>query len=175
MLKLQNNTKLQQIPESDYSHIVVAGDYNYPEIDLNTWTTANSEERNSQKFNYACRDAYLHRHTTKPTRHWHGQNESLLNLIFMNEEHMVQSPDYLSGLGMLFNVHVYTDNRGQAEPKFRYYKGNYASMNDHLENVDWSPMDNRSMQKSWNFFNTTYEKVMDQFIPKSVSTKHRQK
>ena len=72
----QNNTKLfhllQQIPESDYTHTVIAGDFNYPEIDWNTWTTAKSEEHHSHKFIDACRDAYLHQHTTQPTRHRHG-------------------------------------------------------------------------------------------------------
>ena len=66
---------------------------------------------------------------------------------------MVLSIDYLPGLGisdhavMIFDMHVYTPTTGQAQPKYRYHKGNYASMNDQLNDVDWSLMDNLSVQK----------------------------
>ena len=99
--------------------------------------------------------------TTQPTRHWHGQNESLLDLVFTNVEHMVLSIDYLPGLGIrdhaviIFKVHVYTPITEQAQPKYRYHKGNYASMNDQLSDVDWSLMDNLSVQEAWTFFYTT--------------------
>jgi len=67
----QNNFKafnhLKKIPEYDYTHTVIAGDFNYPEIDWTTWSTNKSEEHHSQKFTDACRDAYLHHHTTQPT------------------------------------------------------------------------------------------------------------
>ena len=114
----QNNIKLfnllQQIPEYDSTHTVITWDFNYPEIEWTTWSTTKSEEHHSQKFSDACRFTYLHQHTTQPTRHRHGQNESLLDLVFTNEEHMVLSIDYLPGLGisdhavMIFNVHVDT-------------------------------------------------------------------
>ena len=76
---------------------------------------------------------------------------------------------------MTFNVHVYTPTTGQAQPKYRYHKGNYASMNDQLNGVDWSLMDNLSVQEAWTFFYTTCEKAMEQFIPKSVPTKDPRK
>jgi len=89
---------------------------------------------------------------------------------------MVQPIEYLPGLGisehacMLFNLHIYTPITGQAQTKFRYHMGKYNNMNDHLNKVDWSLMDNMSLQESWLFFYTTYEKAMDQFIPKSVGS-----
>ena len=36
-------------------------------------------------------------------------------------------------------------------------------------------MDSMSVQEAWTFFYTTYEKAMDQFIPKSVPAKDRRK
>ncbi|KAK2145209.1 hypothetical protein LSH36_694g00026 [Paralvinella palmiformis] len=66
-----------------------------PEIEWTTWSTTKSEEHHRQKFIDACRNTYLHQHTTQPTCHRHGQNESLLDLVFTNEEHMVLSIDYL--------------------------------------------------------------------------------
>jgi len=81
---------------------------------------------------------------------------------------MVLSIDYLPGLVisdhavMIFNMHVYTPTTGQAQPKYRYHKGNYAIMNDQLNDVEWYLMDNLSVQEAW-------------FIPKSVPTKDRRK
>ena len=69
-----------------------------PEIEWTTWGMTKSEEHHSQKFIDACRDTYLHQHTTQPT--CHRQIESLLDLVFRNEEHMVLSIDYLPGLGI---------------------------------------------------------------------------
>ena len=48
-------------------------------------------------------------------------------------------------------------------------------MNDQLNDVEWSLMNNLSVQEAWTFFYTTYEKAMEQFIPKSVPTKDRRK
>ena len=48
-------------------------------------------------------------------------------------------------------------------------------MNDQLNDVDWSLMDNLSVQEAWTFIYTTYEKAVEQFIPKSVPTKDRRK
>ncbi|KAK2147853.1 hypothetical protein LSH36_534g01000 [Paralvinella palmiformis] len=157
----QNNIKLfnllQQIPEYDSTHTAIAGDFNYPEIEWTAWSTTKPEENHSQKVIDACRDTYLHQHTIQPTRHRHCQNESLLDLVFTNEEQMVLSIDYLPGLGIsdhaviIFNVHVYTPTTGQAQPKYRYHKCNYSSMNDQLNDVDWSLMDNLSVQEAWTF------------------------
>jgi len=65
----------------DYTNTVIAWDFNYPEIDWTTWGTNKSEEHHSKKFIDVCRDVYLHQHTTQPTQHRHGQNESLLDLV----------------------------------------------------------------------------------------------
>jgi len=75
---------------------------------------------------------------------------------------------------MIFNVHVYTPTTRQAKPKYRYYNGNYASMNDQLNDVDWSfnsLMNNLSVQEAWTFFYTTYEKAMEQSIPQICANK----
>ena len=89
---------------------------------------------------------------------------------------MVKSIEYLLGhVCMLFNVHIYTPTTGQAQPKFRYQKGKYDQMNDRLNELGWSLMDNMSLQEAWLFFYTIYEKAMDQFIPKSVQTKDSRK
>ena len=72
-------------------------------------------------------------------------------------------------------MHVYTLTTWQAQPKLRYHKGKYDNTNDHLNEVDWSVMDNMSMQEDWLFFYATCEKAMSQFIPKSVPKKDRRK
>jgi len=48
-------------------------------------------------------------------------------------------------------------------------------MNDDLNEVGWSLMDNMSLQEAWLFLYTIYQRAMDQFIPKSVPTKDHQK
>ena len=64
---------IQQSSESGYSHIIIEGNFNYPEIEWTTWATNMSAEHHSQKYIDTCRDAYLYLHIQEPTGYRHGQ------------------------------------------------------------------------------------------------------
>lgn len=73
------------------SHILIAGDFNYPDINWNTITTTRGEDHDSQLFIDTVRDVYLHQHLTDPTRHRYGQNQNTLDLILTNEEDIISN------------------------------------------------------------------------------------
>ena len=82
-------------------------------------------------------------------------------LIFMNEEDVVQSIDYLSGFGIRDHACVlFNASKWQTQPKFTNHKDNCISVNYHLNTVHWSPMDNMTVHEAWIFIYIIYENRM---------------
>ncbi|CAG2200123.1 unnamed protein product [Mytilus edulis] len=83
-----------------YSHILIMGDYNYPEMNWDSWNSpGESTESNEYRFLENLQENFLFQHVTRPTR-WRGTNTPhTLDLILTNEENMVSNLEYQSPLG----------------------------------------------------------------------------
>ena len=90
---VENNMELlstmQDVSNFKHSHKLIMGDFNFTDIDWNNWNTPHSEDHIEHKFIECVRDTFLFQHVTKPTRGRIGQNPSILDLIFTNEEGMI--------------------------------------------------------------------------------------
>ena len=97
-----NNNKLLTILRqaasirSDY--LMLCGDFNLPRIDWNSNQCLDSEESYSKKFLEVIEDLNLSQHATEPTR-FRGEQKSCLDLIFTNEENMVEEVEELPPIG----------------------------------------------------------------------------
>ena len=60
---------IREAVSKTYSHVLLMGDFNYPDIDWFNWTTK-SDKPESQEFKFieCIRDSFLYQHITKPTR-----------------------------------------------------------------------------------------------------------
>ena len=74
---------------------MVTGDFNLPAIDWNMVTTTKGQNHLCQKLIDTMRDLFLHQHIDQPTRHHHGQNANILDLVITNEEEMVENMQYI--------------------------------------------------------------------------------
>ena len=100
-----------------YSHCLLMGDFNFPNINWATITTLEGDQSLTASFLNACEDGFLTQHVTKPTRYRHGQNSSLLDLVFKSDPEMIEDSviNHLSPLGssdhevLLWNVVCYLD------------------------------------------------------------------
>ena len=72
-----------------YSYCLLMGDFNFPNINWSTMSSPEGDQSLSTCFLNACKDGFLTQHVTKPTRHRHGQNPSLLDLVFTSDPHIV--------------------------------------------------------------------------------------
>ena len=81
------------------SHLCIVGDFNFKEINWSTHTTNVSTSHQSTIFLEQVRDSFLTQHVTKPTRYREGSIPTVLDLIFTNEEYMVENIEFLPGLG----------------------------------------------------------------------------
>ena len=75
------------------------GDFNFKEIDWNKLETTESENHISSLFLEGIKDTFFFQHCKVPTRYRQNQEPSLLDLIFTNEENMIEKVNYLPSLG----------------------------------------------------------------------------
>jgi len=138
------NNKMKSVCASgDASHILIMGDFNYPNIN---WDTVSSATSSAEKlFIDAVNDSYLFQHVSSPTRARGNQCPSILDLIFTNEEGMVSSLLLLAPLGksdhglLSFQLHCYMDKTSSIEWRRNYNKGDYEKLRNELR-TDWNSL-----------------------------------
>ena len=149
---------LKLLTKAKPSHLVIAGDFNYPDNNWDTVESVKHSEPTSQKFIDAVRDSFLHQHVTQPTRYCHEQNPSTIDLVLTSDKNMINHINYLPGLGLtdhvciLFELNVYIATPEQSEPKYCYHKGDYASTNIYRMGINWvSALQGKTVEDVWKY------------------------
>jgi hypothetical protein len=116
-----NNSKLLEVFEriqklsNVYTHILIFGDFNYGEIDWKHYQVHAGENSDPQKFFDVTQDSFLYQHVPFPTRFRGDDEPSTLDLVFTNEEHMVDNIYSIAPLGksdhvgVVWTFHCYMD------------------------------------------------------------------
>ena len=98
----ENNDKLlsmlRRAATVQCEYLTLCGDYNLPRIDWNANRCLDSDGSYSQKFLDMIDELCLYQHATEPTR-FRGVQKSCLDLIFTNEENMVEEVEELPPIG----------------------------------------------------------------------------
>ena len=174
-----NNKALRQVlvkaTEMKYSHVLLTGDFNFPSINWLTWSVnSTNEEDEAAMFVEAARDGFLYQHIDQPTR-IRGENEpSCLDLVFTNEEGMVDNVEIQSPLGksdhamITFEFYCYNTKFIDAPQKFQFNRGDYTSMKQELSSINWNEVvsADKSVNEQWKSFSTQVMSNMEKFIPK---------
>ncbi|CAC5401807.1 unnamed protein product [Mytilus coruscus] len=138
----QLNTLTTEACSKGYSHILIMGDYNFPEINWDSWNSpGESTESNEYKFLENLQENFLFQHVTRPTR-WRGTNTPhTLDLILTNEENMISNLEYQSPLGksdhctMKFDFSCYTNIKSKPKIIKLFSIGNYIKIKEELDNI----------------------------------------
>ena len=165
---------------SKYDCVCIAGDFNYPRIDWSgSWNG-----KNEDNFIECIRDAYLHQMVHKPTRRKPDQKSNILDLIFINDEQLVSDIDHLSPLGksdhevLAFFLYIADKvyQKKTDDMKFDMKKANYTKMRLELKIVDWTCLQEKSVNESWKYIKEIIHQTMDNNIPRVRQNKsNRQK
>ena len=156
------------------------GDFNFPEIDWESITTSVGEEHKATKFVECIRDTYWFQHVKQPTRVREGYEPSLLDLIFTNEENMIENLTTHPSLGksdhliLSFNYICYTLPVFKCEQKSRlnFFKGDYVSIREELDKINWTNnLNGMDMLQSWRSFAEINIDLMEKYIPVSKTPK----
>ena len=83
---------------SIYTHLLICGDFNFKEV---SWSDLSGSTTNCHitPFLDSVDDLYLFQHVTEPTRIRQDESPSLLDLVFTNEQDMINNLSYLQPLG----------------------------------------------------------------------------
>ncbi|XP_076037549.1 uncharacterized protein LOC143022998 [Oratosquilla oratoria] len=134
----ENNSNLRKLIkeaiEMNTSHVLITGDFNFPEISWQRWTTQNGINSEEYLFLETLRDTYMFQHVKEVTRGRGTDNPSLLDLVLTNEEDMINSVTTLSPLGksdhslLKFDYNCYIRRIPTKRQVFFYDKGDYEAM-----------------------------------------------
>ncbi len=125
----------QEVNDKNPSHILIVGDFNYPEIDWSDYHS-NATQHRLQIFLDKIQDLFLYQHVAEFTRYREGQNPSILDLILTNEETIVNNLQYVPPLGksdhvcLVFNTNLYAQTEENSTPRYAYHRGNYQKMTE---------------------------------------------
>ena len=178
---MENNTSLNKLlksvaQEKTYTHKCIVGDFNFPTINWDNWTTPHAEESKEEKFLEALRDSFFHQHVQEPTRCRGTDNPSTIDLILTGEDNQITNLDYVSPLGksdhsvLIFNFKCYAEPKCSSK-RYIYNIADFQKMKDHLEINDWrkefiDKAQSESTNEIWQRFKNDILSIRDQFVPK---------
>ena len=109
---------IKEINTMKQSHKLIVGDFNYKHIEWDTWFTPKNENSDEQLFLDCIQDVYWYQHVQSPTRYREGEEPSLLDLVFTNEEAMIQEISHQSPIGKSDHSVLLINFRIQHTPTF---------------------------------------------------------
>jgi len=125
------------------THILIMGDFNYPNINWKYGTTTPSSPESS--FLDAVNDSYLHQHVTNPTRARANQCPGVLDLVLTNEENMLSDLQFMAPLGksdhavLSFELKCYTVVEEVTVMCRQYHKGDFQKLRNELA-INWDSL-----------------------------------
>ena len=153
------------------SHILVVGDFNVPQIDWASYFSDEPPGHHSHALLSCVQDHFLTQHVTAPTRYRLGQIPSMLDLIFTNEEGMVQDLQHSPGLGLSdhvileFSLKCYTTKGIPIGPHLNYNRANYNLLRSVLQDVDWTVMHDSNVHRAYHYFVSSLREAVARTVP----------
>ena len=140
---LKLNALLKNAVQFEHSHIFIFGDFNYKEINWHNLDISIDIEHDASIFLENVRDIYLTQHITQATSCRDNQQAICLDLIFTNEDLMIDDLQYQTNLEakdqlvLVFDFISYIPPENQGPPRRYFFKGNYDAMREVLLESMW--------------------------------------
>jgi hypothetical protein len=179
---------LDKIIDTSASHILVTGDFNLKEIDWKLQETSKSHTHIASKFLEKTKDLFIHQHVEQPTRIRGSNIPSTLDLVFTNEENMIDSIQYLPPLAsknansdhlvLVLDFKCYTDTTNEDTPGLDYTKGNYDAIRNELKDIKWDELlISNDANSDLPIFTHICEEIIKKHIPckKKIQSKQNQR
>ena len=158
------------------SHVLLGGDFNQSDIDWREGTTPKCEASPGAIFMEFVHDSFLFQHVSEPTHFRGTQTPTLIDLVFSNEENMVQNVTYKQPLGKSHHVCIYFDFICYAERTvtssdtiYNYRKADYEGMRKHVSNVcsqNHKAFETKSAEDSYEYLSDIIQTAIEKYVPK---------
>ena len=157
---------------SSYTHLLLAGDFNYPEIDWATMTCQKEMSHPASVFLETLRDCDLKQHIEEPTHYRPDCKPNVLDLVLTNEQELVEDIRFLPPIGkshhllLEFNLKCYLGHNSSCKQKKLYHKADYNQMRSEIAGIDWiKSLQGMDIQCMWDSFLTQLTPVLKKHIP----------
>ena len=139
------------------NHLVIAGDFNFKEINWDSLSTDCMENHPSTVFLDTIILNGLTQNVHSATRQRGSDKPSLLDLVFSNDPLLITTLNIDSPIGqsdhctIIFSVDIPIKiNSTITEDKLNYFKGDYDTMRLELENIEWGDLlNNLDTEQAW--------------------------
>ena len=166
---------MRVISNRNYNHINITGDFNLKSINWETMTTCLTDpDSYENQFIECVRDCYFTQHILEPTRQRGRDNPSCLDLVFTNNENLIESIEIMAPLGKSDHAivkHTLNLQTNPAPPKIKiqYEKGDYEKIKESLNEVNWGDEFSKypdDIESQWDFFKNKLKTAEENFIPR---------
>jgi hypothetical protein len=165
------NKLIMEITEAKLPHLLIMGDFNFPEIDWYNMSCKGQQNHPAMKFFDTVNDAYLIQHQKDVTRIREGQTPTVDDLVLTNQDEIVNEVSRGPALGksdhvtLLINLNCEPRHK-KTTPRPNYAKADYNSMRQALNDIRWEyEMSSLSTNESWILFREHLDKVINKFVP----------
>ena len=159
------------------SHVLVAGDVNFPQIDWVSGFSHAPDGHHTHLFTDCLNECGLTQHVTTETRFRDGVRPSSLDIILSNEEGLVKNIVYHPPIGnsdhvvIRFSAVCHDPITELNAPRLNYHKGDYALLNKRIAESVWEAPDPVNPRLRYESFKSTLARLSSCCIPKSCPLK----
>ena len=173
----ENNKNLSNLLErcnnTGFSHLVIMGDFNFPEICWKNECSNAGPNHPATLFLETVRENYLYQHVVEPTHFRGDQNPNILDLIFTNEENVFENIEVDAPVGkshhavLTFQINCYCENIQYEKEILLLNKGRYGDLNNELANIDWDQkLMDKNVEQQWGTFEDIIVDCITKHVPK---------
>ena len=164
--------------DKEYTHILIVGDFNLPDVN---WTTWHARSNMSRAFMECLRDCHFHQMVTEPTRVRVNQEPTTLDLVITNDLNYVPHIERQSPLGASDHCVLYIDfacytavDEARSE-RFNYNKADYEALRREMT-LDWPKIfQDTSVKDAYRVFADKLTQAMRKCIPIKKNKPHKGK
>ena len=161
---------LLRLPSLNYTHCLIAGDFNAPQVN---WIDKSAPNSGFDALIFSTLSSIgYHQHSSHPTRFRHGQRPSLLDLVLTNERPMIDDLNLLAPLGKSDHIVLswdllcyWTSTSLPRTPRLALHRGDYKGMTRYLADMDWSILTNLTPEEQESTISATILEATKIFIP----------
>ena len=166
--------QIQKMEDTDSSHILLFGDFNFPEINWRNETVSVGRHHPANIFLNIIQEQVLHQKVQFATRHRDNQLSSLLDLVFSNEDNMIDYIEHTAPLGksdhdcLVWTYLCYSEKNYSDEGTgtvLNYKKANLKKLRQAFSAYDWSLLNSLPCIEAWHVFKSVYYDNVKKYVP----------
>ena len=155
------------------SCVLLAGDFNHPDIDWEDEISNTGEDSQASIFLEFVRDSFLHQHVKFPTHYRSSQNPTLIDLVFSSEINMVMNVKHMPPIGKSHHQTLHfdflcdsMDDTTETGKKYNYRKADFEAMRGYINELELTRnIANKTTEESWNTISSSILTSVEKFVP----------